>query len=50
MVRRRVQCNYCGSTWYIEDEHPRAASRGGVSTIPVCKACNRSKGDKTQAE
>jgi len=47
MVKTRYQCSYCGSTWYIEEEHPRAKSRGGIKTVLACQACNRSKGDKT---
>ncbi len=47
---RRVVCTYCGSSWYIEDDHYRAAIRGGVSTVPSCRACNRSKRDKTPAD
>lgn len=42
----KVECQYCGSTWNIQDEHARAKSKGGVSTIPVCRECNLSKGDK----
>lgn len=50
MTRKRVKCSYCGSTWYIEVEHPIPKSRGGVKIVPACARCNRSKGTKTPAE
>lgn len=46
----RVVCSYCGSSWIIENDHYRAHSRGGVTTVPSCMRCNRSKGDKTPTE
>lgn len=44
------KCMYCGSSRTLENEHIRAASKGGVRTIPACRACNRSKGDKPLME
>jgi len=41
------RCVYCGSSWKIEEEHVQAKCRGGVSTEPACRKCNRSKGKKT---
>jgi len=41
-----LECMYCGSTWNPEEEHVRARSKGGVSTMISCRACNRSKGNK----
>ncbi len=49
MVKKKVKCYYCGSTRLIEDEHIRAQSKGGVSTVPGCMACNRSKSDEAPA-
>lgn len=46
----KVICSYCGSTWYVENDHYRAYNRGGVTVVPSCRACNRSKSDKTPAE
>ena len=43
-------CIYCGSNRNVEDEHIRAASKGGKRTEPACCACNRSKGDKALKE
>lgn len=43
-------CKYCGSSRNIEDEHVRAASKRGARTVPACRACNRSKGDKPLME
>jgi len=40
-------CQYCGSSWKIENEHIKPKSRGGVTTINACQNCNQSKGDKT---
>ena len=42
-----MRCIYCGSNRIIEQEHIRAQCRGGVSTKPACRTCNRSKGAKT---
>jgi|WetSurMetagenome_2_1015567.scaffolds.fasta_scaffold25146_3 5-methylcytosine-specific restriction endonuclease McrA len=39
-------CTYCGSTIETQDEHVIAQSKGGVATIPACRVCNQSKGDK----
>ena len=48
MRRKEKQCCvYCGSGRKIEDEHVRARIRGGVTTKPACRTCNRSKGPKT---
>ena len=44
------KCEYCGSNRNIEEEHVRAASKGGAITVPACLACNRSKGDKPLME
>lgn len=38
---------YCGSTRNLEEEHIKPKSKGGVTTGIACKACNRSKGDKS---
>lgn len=46
----KVECQYCGSKWNIQDDHVRAKSKGGVSTLPVCQKCNSSKGDKALME
>jgi len=46
----RVRCTYCGSTWHIEDDHKRAKTKGGVTTVPSCQKCNRMKRDKSVAE
>ena len=43
-------CTYCGSSKNIEEDHVLAKSKGGVTTIPACKNCNRSKGDKPLME
>ncbi len=43
-------CIYCGSTIETQDEHVRAKSKGGVWTVPACRACNQSKGDKALKE
>ncbi len=40
-------CKYCGSSWKIEKEHIKPKSKGGVTTVNACQACNRSKADKT---
>ena len=45
-----LRCIYCGSNRIIEAEHIRAQCRGGVSTKPACRKCNRSKGKKTVRE
>ena len=45
-----MECRYCGSSRGIEEEHVRAASKGGARTIPACRACNRSKGNKSLME
>jgi hypothetical protein len=39
-------CVYCGSGRNIEAEHVQARCRGGVTTKPACRKCNRSKGKK----
>lgn len=43
----KKECRYCGSTWNLEIEHVKAKSKGGDKTIIACRACNRSKGDKS---
>ncbi|RLG29816.1 hypothetical protein DRO03_06250 [Methanosarcinales archaeon] len=43
-------CRYCGSTWQTEDDHVIAESKRGKRTVPACRACNRSKGDKPLME
>lgn len=39
-------CTYCGSTWTPTQDHVRAKIKGGITTVPACKRCNSSKGDK----
>lgn len=46
----KMVCSYCGSSWNIEDDHVIPSSRGGVKTVPSCRACNRSRGDSTYAD
>jgi hypothetical protein len=49
--RQKMQvCTYCGSSIETQDEHVIPSSKGGVSTIPACRACNQSKGDKPLME
>ncbi|HAA56816.1 MAG TPA: hypothetical protein DCE42_18765 [Myxococcales bacterium] len=45
-----AQCTYCGSSRSIEQDHVRAQSKGGVTTVPACRVCNRMKGDKSLSE
>lgn len=45
-MTKRKKCRYCGSTWYTEEEHVRARSKGGRETVAACKSCNTSKGSK----
>ena len=40
-------CMYCGSTRHTEKDHVIAESKGGRKTVPACRACNASKGDKS---
>jgi hypothetical protein len=40
------ECVHCGSSRNIEEEHVQARCRGGVTTKPVCRKCNRIKRDK----
>ncbi len=42
----RKVCTYCGSTWQPKMDHVIAKIKGGVATVPACKKCNSSKGDK----
>lgn len=42
-----ARCTYCGSNRLIEQNHAQAKVRGGVSTVPACRTCNRSKSKKT---
>lgn len=44
----KKECRYCGSTRNLETEHVKAKSKGGVKTILACRACNRSKQDKSK--
>lgn len=44
------ECIYCGSIWHPVKEHVRARSKGGVSTVYACRACNQSKGNKPLME
>ncbi len=44
------ECIYCGSIWHLEEEHVRAKSKGGATTVYACRACNRSKGNKPPME
>jgi hypothetical protein len=44
---KKQVCVFCGSCRRIEMDHTRARVRGGVSTKPACRTCNRSKGKKT---
>ncbi len=48
MVKRI--CIYCGSSRNVEDEHVRATSKGGARTVPTCRFCSKSKGDKALKE
>lgn len=41
-----VRCTYCGSTWFIQDDHIIAQIKGGKSTTPACAECNQGKGSK----
>ena len=43
-------CIYCGSKREIQEDHVRAKSKGGVTTVPSCKKCNTSKGNKPVME
>ncbi|MBP7720802.1 MAG: hypothetical protein KA108_09285 [Candidatus Fermentibacter sp.] len=43
-------CYYCGSSINLENDHVRAKSKGGVTTVVACAACNRSKGSKALSE
>lgn len=43
----KKECKYCGSTKYLEIEHIKAQSKGGAQTVLACRACNRSKQDKS---
>jgi len=45
-----IECTYCGSTRNIQGEHVIAQSKGGVRTVPACRICNQSKGDKQLME
>ena len=42
-----AECTYCGSNRLIEQDHVQAKVRGGVSTVPACRNCNRTKNKKT---
>lgn len=42
-----AECTYCGSNRLIEQDHVQAKVRGGVSTVPACRRCNRTKNKKT---
>ncbi len=42
-----AKCTYCGSNRLIEQDHVQAKVRGGVSTVPACRTCNRTKNKKT---
>ena len=51
MIKKtKTKCTYCGSTRNIENDHVRAKTKGGVTTVPACKACNTSKGTKPLME
>lgn len=39
-------CIYCGSSRNIQQDHLRAKSKNGVTTVPACAKCNQSKGAK----
>lgn len=39
-------CTYCGSTIQTQDDHVIARTKGGVSTVLACRACNQSKSAK----
>lgn len=41
-----ITCTYCGSHMNIHQDHVRAQSKGGVTTVPACAKCNQSKSDK----
>ncbi|GEM_PF-1974239 len=46
----RTLCVYCGSHKLIEEEHFLPKCRGGATTVPACRKCNRSKSSKTPRE
>lgn len=46
-MTNQKKCSYCGSTRHIEQDHVRAKSKGGKTTVDACRKCNRSKGDKS---
>ncbi len=48
--RNRTLCVYCGSHQLIEKEHVLPKSRGGETTVPACRKCNRSKSNKAPME
>jgi disulfide oxidoreductase YuzD len=39
-------CTYCGSNRNMHQDHVRAQSRGGTTTVAACAKCNQSKSDK----
>jgi len=41
------KCVYCGSRRLIEEDHILAYIKGGVTVIPACQRCNRSKTHQT---
>jgi len=41
------RCIYCGSNWHTEEDHVKAKIKGGQKTVEACRACNRSKGNKS---
>ncbi len=43
-------CTYCGSIRNIQDDHVIAKVKGGKTTVPACRTCNTSKGDKPLME
>lgn len=42
----KIICTYCGSSRNIQNDHVKAQSKGGVTTVPACSSCNQSKSDK----
>ena len=49
-MNKKEQCTYCGSSRNIEQDHIIARIKGGKQTIPACRACNRTKSDKSVTE
>lgn len=43
-------CTYCGSIRNIQNDHVRAQSKEGISTVSACATCNQSKGNKPLME